>query len=152
MIPYDNFDPEVVPLCKALNTLPGIETIESCCGHGEYPFRIWFKVDGRVDPRMTGLFFITRSVDRRYWQFGNEWDIKLSVGDSVSKGILPTLFLLESTALGEEAYAQARDLFDNMTHFLNHTNFKSYFKIDLFDFGELAELKNLDGHITYDFK
>jgi hypothetical protein len=36
-------DPECVDLCRALNALPGIATNESCCGHGESPFRIWFE-------------------------------------------------------------------------------------------------------------
>jgi hypothetical protein len=25
-----------------MNRFPGIMTIESCCGHGKQPFRIWF--------------------------------------------------------------------------------------------------------------
>jgi hypothetical protein len=36
-------DKECVDLCNALNQLPGIYTIESCCGHGERPYHIWFK-------------------------------------------------------------------------------------------------------------
>jgi hypothetical protein len=40
---YDGrMDPECMALCDALNALPGISTFESCCGHGEHPFRIWF--------------------------------------------------------------------------------------------------------------
>ena len=40
----EQLDPEVVALCEALNTLPGIETVSSCCGHGQRPYRIWFIV------------------------------------------------------------------------------------------------------------
>lgn len=40
-----NMDPECVPLCDALNALPGIVTTESCCGHGEYPHRIFFNAE-----------------------------------------------------------------------------------------------------------
>ena len=152
MIPYEEMDPEVVQICKALNALPGIETTESCCGHGKERFRIWFRVDGRIDPRMVGLFFITRCADVRYWQYGNNWDIKLSVGDTLIKGVLPTDFVLESEAIGKESYAQARDLVDSLKYHLNHSNFKKYFRIDLFDFGELVELKNPDGQVSYDFK
>lgn len=39
------YDVECVALVDAMNMVPGIFTIESCCGHGEYPFRIWFKTD-----------------------------------------------------------------------------------------------------------
>lgn len=42
MVYAGKMDPECVDLCDALNLLPGIKTSESCCGHGEYPFRIWF--------------------------------------------------------------------------------------------------------------
>lgn len=38
----DRMDPECVKVCDALNALPGIRTFESCCGHGEHPFRVWF--------------------------------------------------------------------------------------------------------------
>jgi hypothetical protein len=35
-------DLECVKLCTAMNRLPGIETFESCCGHGDRPFKVWF--------------------------------------------------------------------------------------------------------------
>jgi hypothetical protein len=38
-------DEEVVDLCKSLNTLKGITTIESCCGHDLDSYRIWFLAD-----------------------------------------------------------------------------------------------------------
>ena len=38
----EDIDRECVALCDALNCLVGIRTIESCCGHGNYPFRVWF--------------------------------------------------------------------------------------------------------------
>ena len=38
----DTMDQECIKLCDAINKLPGITTIESCCGHGKTPFRIWF--------------------------------------------------------------------------------------------------------------
>ena len=44
VIPYDCMDEEVVGLCKALNNIDGVETIESCCGHGEYNCYVELKV------------------------------------------------------------------------------------------------------------
>jgi len=38
-------DPECEHLCGAMNKIPGIRTVESCCGHGEVPYRIWFEAD-----------------------------------------------------------------------------------------------------------
>ena len=45
-MPADKMDPECIALCEAMNKLPGIRTTESCCGHGERSYHIWFKADG----------------------------------------------------------------------------------------------------------
>ena len=41
----DDIDQECRALCEAMNALPGIQTFESCCGHGERPFCIWFQAE-----------------------------------------------------------------------------------------------------------
>jgi hypothetical protein len=46
----EQLDPEVVALCEALNSLSGVETVQSCCGHARYPFRVWFKVSSSDPP------------------------------------------------------------------------------------------------------
>jgi hypothetical protein len=38
----DRMDPQCIPLCDAINRIHGIETFESCCGHGERKFVIFF--------------------------------------------------------------------------------------------------------------
>ena len=38
-------DPESIELCQALNLFEGIKTIESCCGHGDRPYKIWLTAD-----------------------------------------------------------------------------------------------------------
>ena len=43
-LPIDGMDKECIELCKAINSIPGLQTTESCCGHKENPFRIFFKV------------------------------------------------------------------------------------------------------------
>lgn len=35
-------DQECVKLCDMINNFEGIHTVESCCGHGERPYHIWF--------------------------------------------------------------------------------------------------------------
>lgn len=40
----NKMDPECVKLCKAINKIPGLQTTESCCGHGKDKFMIWFEV------------------------------------------------------------------------------------------------------------
>jgi hypothetical protein len=37
-----DMDPECIPLCTAMNKLPGIRTFESCHGHGQQPMWIFF--------------------------------------------------------------------------------------------------------------
>ena len=116
---FEGYDPEVFDLCEAMNDLPGVTSFESCCGHGERPFRIWFRVDeGDHD----GLFILTRSADRRYFNHGNEWTITLGVAD-FPESPLPLTFLLESTVVGEEAYNQAQELVANILHHRKHKAF-----------------------------
>lgn len=54
----DDVDKECVPLCNAINSIPGLRTISSCCGHGERPFSIWFVVD-----EMRGLARLLEPVE-----------------------------------------------------------------------------------------
>ena len=43
--PLDQIDPECASLCAAINSLTGLCTVESCCGHGKAPYRIWLRAD-----------------------------------------------------------------------------------------------------------
>ena len=38
-------DPEVVALVDAMNTMPGIFTVDSCGGHGERPMCVYFRAE-----------------------------------------------------------------------------------------------------------
>ena len=44
-IPYSEIDDEIRDIIRYMNKIDGIETTESCCGHGEHACRIWFKAD-----------------------------------------------------------------------------------------------------------
>ena len=48
-IPPNDLDTECLELCTELNLCPGIRTIESCCGHEEKPYCIWFRADSLKD-------------------------------------------------------------------------------------------------------
>lgn len=40
--PPADIDDDCIELCSAINiSLPGVLTVESCCGHGKQPFQIW---------------------------------------------------------------------------------------------------------------
>ena len=129
---YDsNIDKEVIELCNVINSLPGLKTLESCCGHNKDTFRIFFTILPYQSNE--GLFFLTRCIDRRYWKYGDKWSITLSVADHFDK-ILPITFLLESKDRGEVVYDQANDLVENMKYHLNHKNFIKCYNIDLSKF------------------
>lgn len=140
-IDYTKMDPEVVALCKAINSLPGVITDGETSGKGTETFKIWFKVDAspiswvNENSCMQGLFFLTRCIDKRYFKFGDKVSISLSVSDTYkSRGLYPTMYMLEIDAVGEEAYSIANSLHNNMIYHLNHKNFKSGFDIDLSNF------------------
>jgi hypothetical protein len=83
-VKYDErMDPECVQLCDALNALPGIRTFESCCGHGQHEFCVWFFAD-----QVQSLLPLEQSINR--W----EWTIKASHVDCPTR----VVFLLEGTS------------------------------------------------------
>jgi hypothetical protein len=59
-LPSD-IDPECIPLCNAINRVPGLSTIESCCGHAKDEFDIWFKAT-----KLNSLYVVARCIDIRY--------------------------------------------------------------------------------------
>jgi len=120
-------DNEVIKLCEVINSMPGLETIESCCGHGKNVFKIFFKIN--PDPTNEGLFFLTRCIDNRYWKYGDNWNIILTISDAF-KNNLPILGILESTTMGKESYDEAEDLIENIKHHFNHSNFMKNYNID----------------------
>ncbi|MDD5517889.1 MAG: hypothetical protein PHV98_00875 [Candidatus Omnitrophica bacterium] len=92
----NEYDKEVVELCKAMNLLPGITTIESCCGHGKRPYHIWFTAEGLLHlPRLIYYF------DVCHCGFGG-WRV-IAHTDC---GMSPAVFLVEGP-VGEDAYWQS---------------------------------------------
>ena len=63
-----DIDAECIPICDALNALSGIDTTESCCGHGSIPHRIFFraKTVGCLAP-------ILRSCESSAWRVEAGW-------------------------------------------------------------------------------
>jgi len=86
--PPEDIDPECVPLCAAMNRVPGIQTIESCCGHGKDPFRVWFVATS-----------LDRLPDLLYWFDGCHsgfYDWKVTVATDCAKS--PVHFKVEGPA------------------------------------------------------
>lgn len=126
---YDKrIDSECIPLLNALNSLPDLHTHGSCCGHGKYPFTVWFTCNNPITLR-----FLGRCLDRRYWQYGNNWRIIL---DNIDTNYNDTCYSLESQGIwgnkliqakGEDAYLQSNDLIKNMEDHLNNSAYFSAF-------------------------
>ena len=101
-------DPECVRLCAAMNLVPGISTIESCCGHGETAFRIWFVASDLEDlPPIL------------YWFDGchcghSGWTITASTDCAMS----PVHFMVEGPTTDNGAVAQA----DRISELLENDN------------------------------
>ena len=94
--PVEKLDAEVIPICEALNILPGVETISSCCGHGFAPFRIYF-----IAQSVDSLKPILAAIDE-----SEIWSMRVSM----ATGNMEPYFILESRTQGEAAYHQANEL------------------------------------------
>lgn len=57
-----DIDLECIPICDALNALPGISTTSSCCGHGKRPHRIFFLAES-----IESLLPIVMAADSSAW-------------------------------------------------------------------------------------
>ncbi len=90
-----DMDPECLPLCVAMNKIPGVTTHHCCCGHGQYPFEVWFTVT-----EIAALTSLTKALG----QDCPDW--KFEIYNAERQGI-PVLFHLESTRVGATAYQAA---------------------------------------------
>ena len=98
-------DSECISLCKAINPFRGIETVESCCGHGERPFHIWFLADNlEVLPPLLYWF---AHCHCGFWG----WQVIVRTDCAMR----PVSFLIEGPT-GSPAYAQADQIADLITN------------------------------------
>ena len=90
----EELDYEVKSLVEALNMYEGIETISSCCGHDERPFRIWFSAE-----QIEHLAPVVYVFDSCHCGF-RDWFVEVITDCSMNRAI----FMIEGP-IG--AYAQA---------------------------------------------
>ena len=91
-------DQECIALCEAINGIKGLRTVESCCGHGEKPFRIWFMVTLLENlPKL--LYFI----DPCHVELSGQWTCAVTTDCAMSS----VTFCLESPGVGQVAYEEA---------------------------------------------
>ena len=96
-------DLECVALCDAMNRFDGIQTYESCCGHGKDAFCIWFSADSlEVLPPVLYWFDACHG--------GANWSVHVTTDCAYS----PATFRAESSAWGDFAYEEAGDIAKHM--------------------------------------
>ena len=115
----NKIDKECVNLVYMLNTLDGIATTESCCGHFKSPYRIFFLCNS-----FNTIGMLYRCVDKRYTDCN--WIIEVHCSDNI-----PTNgFLLTSIKTFEseiEMISSVNKLISNITYW-NSEKYKDYFK------------------------
>ena len=115
----DDIDNECIALCDMLNRIPGVATSESCCGHREMPYRIWFRCyDVSIIARLA------RCTDRNYSD--GLWEVSAENADREPVGF----FCLRSKLplSGIELTNSSNDLIDNISYWFDD-RFDSYFSI-----------------------
>lgn len=125
--------PEDISLIELISLLPGIRDVQNDMSYKDNTYTLYFNVRDTDE----GLFILTRCIDRRYFYFGENCNIRLAVGDTMKyENSRPITYIL--TLCGDlpplpSKYTADRiekELVVNILHHLNHYNFKEYFKID----------------------
>lgn len=94
-----DIDKKCALLCETINKLPGIRTVESCCGHGEDVMRIYIMVD-----ELKNLAPLLYYIDSCH--VGFDWDCKVYT----DCGMCFPRFYIESHSVGKKAYEEANEI------------------------------------------
>lgn len=100
-------DKECVRLCDAVNIAKGIETTDSCCGHGTRPYRIWFAAKNLQC--LPQLLYWFDSCHCGYC----DWRIYVTT----DCGMSPVHFCIKGP-IGEKAYNQAKSIATQIRKYL----------------------------------
>lgn len=105
-----DMDPQCVSICDAMNALPGIQTVSSCCGHGERPLWIQFRAETIecLGPLLRGI------SSNEKWRVGVFW---LSIVNRLNPRMHRLYFRLDGPVGGsEDADSIARELAHDQVH------------------------------------
>lgn len=138
-------------LQETIDALPGIETIGNNLSNSFDKIKsnwgglclFFYSDEGDTE----GLFFLIRSMDVRYWEFGHLWRIEITVGDQIhTNGDRPLTYNIyrqfiksESSPNGEETEEgidkEIKSLIDNMHYHFHHDGFMTGFNMDRTKYG-----------------
>jgi hypothetical protein len=105
-------DEAVAELVWAMNRLPGIETTNSCSGHGKQPFRIWFNV---TDYQARGLLVLSRLLSHNYHAFWESFEVLLGHQDVDPQ----VCWLLESKWYTDDDTTKVQKIADELAYKVN---------------------------------
>lgn len=102
-------DRDIVNVVKAMNRFPGIRTIESCAGHGEYPVSIFF-VPESIDDLPAMLFWFDKCHS------GVTWPVTIYTDCGADR----VTWVVESVNKGPQAYIEGNTIAAHMMKDLVH--------------------------------
>lgn len=110
-------DREILSLVVTMNTIEGITTINSCCGHNgdRGGVRVWFKTAS-----IKAMYPLARFIDPRYGGSVPVWTITVEDSDTAQEGqpgVCGVIFCLRSPNVGPEAYEQGEALAGRINRF-----------------------------------
>lgn len=130
-------------LTETINSLPGIEVNGSNLSNSFDKIKsnwggtcLFFWSD---EKDAEGLFFLTRCMDTRYWEFGHLWRIEINCGDQIhSNGDKPityniyrpfTEFKFEPET-EDQIDKEISSLIDNIHYHFHHDSFMTGYSMD----------------------
>ena len=114
-----DMDKECIAICDLLNSLPTVETVESCCGHLKNRFSVWFFCDS-----IPVLSRLGRATERNYSD--GKWEVVVDSTDTHPYGV----FWLRSKEIfktQEEMEVSLRGLIDDIKYWFED-EFDEYFE------------------------
>lgn len=111
-------DVECVALCKLLNRMPTVVTVDSCCGHLERPYMIWFLCNS-----VPVLSRLGRATERNYSD--GKWEVIVTSCDTMPYGFFG-LVTKEPFKSYEEMYESVKHLIEDINHWCKD-EFDEYF-------------------------
>lgn len=122
---YDgNMDEECIALCNALNSLPGVSTFESCCGHLNGSYNIWLNTSN-----LYSMSVIARAFDKRYVNTNVIWRVCIETEEIDTYPMFCIRICSEDMFLDKESMMHDVDELRKSIEYWSGDGFKKYFKI-----------------------